>query len=91
MALARRVGKEILASETVWGAIDDGKRVEILRYTLGELKKRGIGFIVHALYHSLVADLHYPEYGPVSVPGTLHFINADGSLRKGHEAFNEFC
>jgi len=91
VALARRVGKEILATETVWGAIDDNKRVEILRYTLGELKKRNIGFIVHALQHSLVADLHYPEYGPVGIPGTLHFVNPDGSLRKGHEAFNEFC
>jgi len=91
VAFARRVGKEIVASETVWGAIEDDKRVEILRYTLGQLKQRGIGFIAHALHHSLVADLHYPEYGPVGIPGTLHFINPDGSLRKGHEAFNEFC
>jgi hypothetical protein len=61
-----------------------------IRYTLGELKKRSIGFIPHALPHSLVADLHLPQYGPVGPPGDLRFINADGSLRKGHELYNEF-
>ncbi len=91
VAFAQRQGKELLATETVWGAIDDAKHVEIMRYTLGELKRRGIGFVVHALQHSLVADLHYPAYGPVGFPETLHFINPDGSLRPGHEAFNEFC
>jgi hypothetical protein len=90
-AFAASAGKELLASETVWGALDDEKHVEIMRYTLGELRKRGIGFIVHALQHSLVADLHYPEYGPVGWPEVLHFVNPDGSLRRGHEAFNEFC
>jgi len=88
---ARKKGKELLATETVWGAIDDAKHVEVMRYTLGELKRRGIGFIVHALQHSLVADLHYPAYGPVGWPEVLHFINPDGSLRAGHAAFNEFC
>jgi hypothetical protein len=82
--------KSLLASETVWGAIDDARHVEVMRYTLGVLRERGLGFIVHALHHSLVADLHMPEYGPVGVPEALHFINPDGSLRAGHEAFNEF-
>jgi hypothetical protein len=89
--LAQSAGKELLATETVWGAADDDKRVEVIRYTLGELCKREIGFIVHALQHSLVADLHYPEYGPTGTPEVMHFVNPDGSLRKGHEAFNEFC
>ena len=84
-------GKELLASETVWGAVDDAKHVEVLRYTLGELRNRGIGFTVHALQHSLVSDLHYAAYGPVGHPEVLHFVNPDGSLRAGHEAFNEFC
>lgn len=91
VAFAQSKGKELLASETVWGAEDDDKRVEVMRYTLGQLRKRDIGFIVHALQHSLVADLHYPEYGPVGTPGALHFVNPDGSLRKGHKALNEFC
>jgi hypothetical protein len=90
LAYARSKGKELLASETVWGALDDAERVTVLRYTLGELSQRGIGFLAHALQHSLVADLHTPEYGPVSAPGALHFVNADGSLRPGHEAFNEY-
>jgi hypothetical protein len=90
VAFAAAKGKELLASETVWGAVDDAKRVEVLRYTLGALRRRNLGFIVHALQHSLVADLHYPAYGPVSNPEVLHFVNPDGTLRPGHEAWNEF-
>jgi hypothetical protein len=90
LEFAHASGKELLASETVWGALDDARHVEVMRYTLGVLKDRDLGFIVHALHHSLVADLHMPEYGPVGVPEALHFINPDGSLRAGHEAFNEF-
>ena len=62
-----------------------------MRHTLGELQKRGIAFTVHTLQHSLVRDLHYREYGSIEGPGVRHFVNPDGSLRKGHEAFNEFC
>lgn len=91
VALARRTGKELLASETVWGARDDTRHVAVMRYTLGELVKRDIGFIVHALHHSLVADLHRDEFGPVGHPECLHFIEADGTLRAGHEAFNGFA
>jgi hypothetical protein len=91
VALGEEAGKELLASETVWGASDDAKHVEVMCYTLGELCQREIGFVVHALQHSLVADLHWPEYGPVGSPEVLHFVNPDGSLREGHEAWNEFC
>ncbi len=91
VALAAHAGKELLASETVWGATDDAQHVEVLRYTLGELRQRNIGFIVHALQHSLVADLHYAAYGPVGFPEVLHFVNPDGSLRQVHGAFNECC
>jgi len=87
---AASMEKELLATETVWGAVDDERRVDVMRYTLEELQKRRIGFVVHALQHSLVADLHYPEYGPTGIPGAMHFVNPDGSLRKGHGAFNEF-
>ncbi len=88
-AVAR--GKGLIANETVWGALDDATRVEVLRYTLGELRKRGIGFTVHALHHSLIADLHRPEWGPVGEAGAMHFIEADGSLRPGHDAIREFA
>jgi hypothetical protein len=91
VAFAQSKGKELLSSETVWGAVDDDQRVTVLRYTLAELCKRNMGFVVHALQHSLVADLHYPAYGPVRDPGSMQFVNPDGSLRKGHEAFNDYC
>jgi hypothetical protein len=89
--LAAGAGKPLIATETVWGAFDDDRRTELLRYTLGALTERGIPFMAHALHHTLVADLHAAEYGPVAGPERLEFINADGSLRKGHEAFNEFA
>jgi hypothetical protein len=91
VAFAERAGKPILATETGWaGTSDPDVRVEKLRYTLNALADRGIGFLVHALQHTLIADLHYPEYGPVTAPGVMHFIDPDGSLRPGHEAFNDF-
>ena len=59
-----------LGSEKAWGAEDDDKRVEVLRHTFGELRKRGIGFTVHTLQHSLVPDPHYRENGPVRRAGS---------------------
>jgi hypothetical protein len=91
VALAGRARKELIANETVWGARDDAEHVEQLRYTLSELTKRHIGYVVHAVNHSLAADLHRDEYGPVGPPECLHFIEANGTLRRGHEAFNEFA
>ena len=91
-AYAASVGKpDVLASETVWGANDDAEHVELIRHTLTELGRRDIGFAIHALNHSLVADLHSTAYGPVGRPGRLEFVAADGSLRPGHEVFNEFA
>lgn len=87
---ANIAGKSLLATETCWGAVDDARRVEIVRYTLGELEKRAIGWLAYLLHHSLVADAHRPEYGPLSAPGNLAFIEADGKLRPGHDVFNEF-
>jgi hypothetical protein len=87
---ARGAGKPLVATETCWGATDDSKRVEIVRYTLGELKKRGIGWLAYLLHHSLIADAHRPEFGPLGDPGNLAFIEADGTLRPGHAVFNEF-
>jgi hypothetical protein len=88
---AAHCDKPVLASETVWGAVADEDHVALMRYTLEQLVKRNIGFAVHALHHSLVADLHSAAHGPVGLPERLEFINADGTLRRGHEAFNEFA
>ncbi|MCE5258781.1 MAG: hypothetical protein LLG44_06915 [Chloroflexi bacterium] len=88
--ISQRTGKPLIASETVWGSLDDVERVEIIHYTLSELKKRGIGWLAYLLHHSLIADAHRPAFGPTSAPGYLGFIEADGSLRPGHEAFNQY-
>ena len=90
VAFAARVRKPLLATETCWGSLDDRQRVEIIRYTLGELKKRKIGWLVYLLHHSLIADAHRPEYGPTGYAGNLAFIEADDTLRPGHDVFNEF-
>ncbi len=87
---AASVRKPLLATETCWGAVEDAKRVEIIRYTLGQLRERGIGWLVYLLHHSLIADAHRAEFGPLSAPGNLAFIEADGRLRPGHEVFNDF-
>jgi len=90
VAFAAEVKKPLLATETCWGALDDERRVDIIRYTLGELKKREIGWLVYLLHHSLIADAHRPEFGPVGMPKNLSFIEADDTLRPGHEIFNDF-
>jgi len=90
VAYAIKVGKPLLATECCWGDLNDGIRVESIKYTLTQLQKRNIGYLVYLLHHSLIADAHRPEFGPVGYPGNLAFIEADGSLRPGHEIFNEF-
>jgi len=89
VAIAERTGKALIATETCWGRFDDGQRVDLIRQTLTELKQRNIGWMVYLLHHSLIADAHRPEHGPVGYPEYLAFIEADGSLRAGHGIFNE--
>ena len=89
-AFASEHNKALLATETCWGSLDDAARVATVRSDLSTLKSNDVGFVVHALHESYVADLHHPEYGPVSSAGYMAFINMDGSLRTGHEVFNEF-
>jgi hypothetical protein len=89
--------RPILSSETCWGSRDDDERKRIIKATLGVLKRYDIGFTPHALYESGVADLHVPENyeavfgGVVANPAPMQFVNADGSLRPGHDVFNEFA
>ena len=89
-AFAKRVKKPLVATECCWGSLDDAVRAESIRYTLEQLKKRNIGWLVYLLHHSLIADAHGPGYGPVGSPENLSFIQPDGSLRPGHEVFNDF-
>jgi hypothetical protein len=90
LAFAQRHGKKLLATECLWGSLDDAARTAIIRRDLGVLSQHGIGFLPHALHESYVADLHRPQYGPISSAGYMAFIHMDGSLRAGHDAFNEY-
>jgi hypothetical protein len=90
VTFANRVQKPLLATECCWGSLDDAVRVDSIRYTLTQLKKRNLGWLAYILHHSLIADAHRPEFGPLGDPGNLAFIEADGSLRPGHDVFNEF-
>jgi hypothetical protein len=88
--IRERTGKPLISTEACWGSVDNAKRVEIIERHLGELNQREIGWLVYALHHSYVADLHWPEFGQVTGPGTLHCIEPDGSLRPGHDVINRF-
>ena len=90
LTFAAQAGKPLLATECCWGSLDDARRVEIVRYSLEQLNGRQIGWLAYVLHHSSVIDCHRPEYGPVSNPGNLAFIEADGSLRPGHGIINQY-
>jgi hypothetical protein len=88
--IRERTGKPLISTEACWGSLDNEKRVKIIEFHLDELNKRDIGWLVYALHHSYVADLHWPQYGRITSPGTLHCIEPDGTLRPGHEVINRF-
>ena len=91
VAVSKASGKPLLITEFGWGTIhNDLLRTQTLEYSMQEYCKRNIGFIAHALNHSLVADLHDPEYGPAAGPGNLMFIGPDGKLRPHHDIFNKY-
>ncbi|MDR1825973.1 MAG: cellulase family glycosylhydrolase [Bifidobacteriaceae bacterium] len=86
----RKAGKPMLATETCWGALKDSDRVDIVRFTLDTLASHNLGFLVHALHYSLVADLHDPVDGSVGHSYNLAFTTKDGAIRPGHEIFNQY-
>ncbi len=88
--VARRLNRSFVTTETCWGSLSDERRAEYVRVSLQAHKNAGIGFIAHALAYSHVADLHNPPDGVVGAPGNLSFLNPDGSVRPGHEIFNQF-
>jgi len=90
VAFANDVGKPLLATETGWGAAADEKRVEVLDVELSALAERNVGFTAHLLHHTPVADGHGPDHGPFYDAGNMSFVDPDGSLRDGHEIFNEY-
>ena len=86
----KQFGKPAIATECCWGSNDDAARVKCIRHDLGLLKEAGIGFLPHALHHSPVADLHRPVPGRKWPTMYMAFIEPDGSIRPGHEVYNEF-
>ncbi len=90
VAYGDKVGKPVLATESCWGSLDDAERAKIVTTELSQLQEHNLGFLAHVLHHSLVADCHRPQYGPVSGAGYMAFVEADGSLRPHHEIFNRF-
>jgi hypothetical protein len=94
VSFAQSLGKGILATECCWGSMNDDERVEYIHNDLSILSANNIGFFPHALQESLVADLHRPQYAPfgiISNASYMAFVNMDGSLRKGHGIYNEYC
>ena len=90
IALGNSFEKPMLATETGWGALSDEKRAEVLKVELAAITRRGLGFVAHLLHHTLVADGHRPEYGPITNAGYMAFVEKDGSLRPHHDIFNAF-
>ncbi|GHT23308.1 hypothetical protein FACS189419_07100 [Planctomycetales bacterium] len=88
--IANSVNKPMIATEIGWGDVDDAKRIEKLHVELSSVNDRKIGFMVHALAHSPVADLHRPETGPIVESGYMACVESDGSIRPGHEAVNSY-
>ncbi|KAA6324203.1 hypothetical protein EZS27_026442 [termite gut metagenome] len=82
--------KSLLVTETGWGDLSDSKRVESLHIELSNCVEHKAGFLIHALNHSLVSDLHRPEYGPVGGAGYMACIEKNGSLRPGHEMIRDY-
>jgi hypothetical protein len=91
VAHLERLGKPAIATECCWGSNDDAVRVQYIRHDLGLLKQAEIGFLPHALHHSPVADLHRPVPGRQWETMYMGFIDPGGSVRPGHEIYNEFC
>jgi hypothetical protein len=89
VAFAAKVSKPLIATECCWGTENDAVRAAVVQGTLSLFKSRRIGWMPHLLYHSRVADAHRssePYYSGLY----MAFIEADGSLRQGHAAFNDY-
>lgn len=88
VAISEEVGKPLLATEACWGSQDDEVRVGRIHSNLALLSEKRIGWLAYTLCHTDAADGHRAEHGLLDKQGTLHFIEKNGSLRPGHEAFN---
>ena len=91
MEYLKERGKSLIVSECCWGSFDDEIRVELIKISLDTFTKYGAGYTVHALQYSGCADLHDYGDGRTSPDiGNLCFVKKDGSLRPGHDIFNNY-
>src|SRR3712207_6204206 len=71
-----------------WGARDDATYVEVTGYTVGEPRKRGVGSPCTPCATGWSPTCTRRVRTGRS-PDCLHFIEADGRLRAGHQAHNQ--
>lgn len=91
MEYLKAKGKSLIVTECCWGSFDDETRVRYIKETLDVLTKYGAGYTVHALQYSGCADLHDFGDGRTSPDiGNLCFVKKDGTLRPGHDIFNDY-
>jgi len=86
--LCKPYDKPVIITECCWGAPTDEERGRIVDTELKNYADAGIGFIVHALAPSPVADLHKEPYGNGGL--NMPFMNADGTIRTAHECYNKY-
>jgi hypothetical protein len=87
----KQFSKPVIITECCWAGKTDEERVPFLQTELSHYSQLGIGYCVHALWESPVADLHRLDDGTGLGSGLyMAFINKDGNIRKGHELFNAY-
>jgi hypothetical protein len=86
----RGLEKPVIITECCWAGRTDEERLPFLDIELPHYARLGIGFCVHALADSPVADLHPLDDGRgLSCLGIyMAFMTREGQIRKGHERFN---
>jgi hypothetical protein len=89
---AEMLGKPVIITECMWGARTAEARIPILEVEFANYAKYGVGYLIHALCTSPVADLH--PLGDVEM-GCLGlymaFLDKNLDIRLGHELFNAYA
>lgn len=88
----KKIKKPVIITECCWAGKTDEEHVPYIEAELSCYSELGIGFLVHAMTESPVADLHRLDEG-IALGGIgiyMAFIDCEGKLRKGHEIFNNY-
>lgn len=88
VAETSRLGKPAIVTECCWDADGDKARGELVKLELSHYAAAGLGFCVHALSPSPVADMH--EKDGINPSFFMPFMYLDGKIRPYHEVFNEY-